>query len=70
LKKDVIVLLVKVLKDAPDFRAAAVVSQSVSKLVPGASCDIVSLLKEAELVERQLRRIKIEQPKTNLGVYG
>ncbi len=70
LKKDVIVLLVKVLKDAPDFRAAAVVSQSVSKLVPGASCDIMSLLKEAELVEKKLRRIKIEQPKTNLGLYG
>lgn len=70
LKKDVIVLLVKVLKDAPDFRAAAVVSQSVSKLVPGASCDIVSLLREAELVERKLRRIKIEHPKTNLGLYG
>ena len=31
---DVIVLLVKVLKDAPDFRAAAVISETISKLIP------------------------------------
>ena len=58
---DVIVLLVKVLKDAPDFRAAAAVSESLSKLAPGASCDIGSLLKEAELVEKSLKHLRSGQ---------
>ncbi|MGC1932118.1 MAG: hypothetical protein WA667_24360 [Candidatus Nitrosopolaris sp.] len=42
-------MLVKVLKDAPDFPAAGVAWQAVSKLVSGPSCDIMSLLKEAEV---------------------
>jgi uncharacterized protein len=70
LNLDVIVLLVKVLKDSPDFRAAAAVSEAVSKLVPGASCDIYSLLKEAEIVEKNLRKIRIEQANRDLGIYG
>jgi hypothetical protein len=44
---EVIALLVKVLKDVLDFRAAAAVPETISKLVLGASCDIPSLLKKA-----------------------
>lgn len=58
---DVIVLLVKVLKDAPDFRAGAAVAEAVSKLAPGASCDIGSLLKEAESMEHTLKKIRSDQ---------
>jgi uncharacterized protein len=67
---DVIVLLVKVLKDSPDFRAAAAVSETISKLVPGASCDIPSLLKEAELIEKNLRKIRNEQANPSVRIYG
>ena len=67
---DVIVLLVKVLKDVPDFRAAATVSESIAKLVPGAACDIRSLLKEAELVEKNLKRIRIQQTNSDVHIYG
>ena len=67
---DVIVLLVKVLKDVPDFRAAAIVSESIAKLVPGAACDIRSLLKEAELVEKNLKRIRIQQTNSDVHIYG
>ncbi|HEY8139869.1 MAG TPA: PAC2 family protein [Nitrososphaera sp.] len=58
---DVIVLLVRVLKDAPDFRAGAAVAEALGKLAPGASCDIPSLLKEAEGMERTLKKIRSEQ---------
>ena len=49
---EVIALLVKLLKDVLDFRVAAAVSETISKLVPGASYDIPSLLKKAELIEK------------------
>jgi uncharacterized protein len=60
-KFDVIVLLVRVLKDAPDFRAGAAVAEAISKLAPGVSCDIGSLLKEAEVMERTLKKIRTGQ---------
>ncbi|MCI0565046.1 MAG: hypothetical protein MN733_41805, partial [Nitrososphaera sp.] len=60
-KLDVIVLLVRVLKDAPDFRAGAAVAEAFSKLAPGVSCDIGSLLKEAEVMERTLKKIRTGQ---------
>jgi uncharacterized protein len=41
-----------------DFRAA--VAEAVSRLVPGASCDIRSLLKEAEAMEKRLKKIRSE----------
>jgi predicted ATP-grasp superfamily ATP-dependent carboligase len=44
--------------DAPDFRASALVSNAVTKLVPGLSCDIASLLGEAETVENKIKQIR------------
>lgn len=58
---DVIVLLVRVLKDAPDFRAGAAVAEAVSRLAPSALCDVGSLLKEAESMERTLKKIRSDQ---------
>jgi uncharacterized protein len=58
---DVIVFLVNVLKDTPDFRAAAVLSEAVSRLVPNLSCDIGSLLVEAELVRNKIKAIRDNQ---------
>jgi uncharacterized protein len=66
---DVIVLLVKVLKDIPDFRAAAALSKTISKLIPGASCDIASLLQEAAQIEKSLRKIKTGQPDSDVRIY-
>ena len=67
---DIIVLLVKVVKDIPDFRAAAIVSEAITRLIPGASCDISSLLKEAEVVEKNLKRIRIHQTNPDVHIYG
>jgi uncharacterized protein len=58
---DVIVFLVNVLKDTPDFRAAAVLSEAVSRLIPNLSCDIGSLLLEAELVRNKIKAIRDNQ---------
>ena len=60
-------LLVRVFREAPDFRAGAAVAEAVSRLVPGASCDIRSLLKEAEAMEKRLKKIRSE-PATGSAV--
>ena len=62
---DVIVLIVNVVKDTPDFHAAAVISKAISKLVPCIYCDIGSLMADAQVAEN---RIKIsEKVNQNLG---
>jgi uncharacterized protein len=58
---DVIVFLVNALKDTPDFRAAAIVSEAVSRLVPNLSCDIASLVLEAEVVRNKIKTIRDNQ---------
>jgi len=69
---DVIVLLVKVVRDAPDFRAGAAIAEALAKLAPGAKCDVVALLKEAEVIEKTLKKIRSEQvpPSTKEQIYG
>jgi len=58
---DVIVFLVDVLRDAPDFRAAAVVSEAVSRIVPNLSCDIGALMVEAQIIENRMKNVRAEQ---------
>lgn len=67
---DVIVLLVKVLKDLPDFRAAAVLSEAVGRFAPSCRCDIKSLMVEAERVEKRLKSIQKESRPLREGMYG
>lgn len=64
---DVIVFLVKVLKDVPDFRAAALISEILSEFAPSCRCDTASLVKEAEKIEKRLKRIQSEsKPATDV----
>ncbi len=70
---DVIVLMVRVLKDAPDFRAGAAVAETLSKLLPSMSCDVGSLLRQAEITEMTLKKIMAEQAASSVGqqeMYG
>jgi uncharacterized protein len=60
---DVIVFLVNTIRDAPDFRAAALVSTAVSKLIPSVYCDIGALMVEAQVVEDRMRMIRENQNK-------
>jgi uncharacterized protein len=61
---DVIVFLVNVLPDVPDFRAAAVVSEAVSRIVPNLSCDIGALMVEAQIVENRMKNVRAEQTRS------
>jgi uncharacterized protein len=54
---DVIVFLTEVLIDVPDFHAAAVISEAVTKLIPGLSCDLASLMVEAQSAESHINSI-------------
>jgi uncharacterized protein len=69
---DVIVLLVRVVRDSPDFRAGAAIAEALAKIAPGASCDVAALLKEAEVTEKALKRIRSTQasPAEKEQMYG
>ena len=54
---DVIVFLTEVLKDVPDIHAAAVISEAVTKLIPVLSCDLASLMVEAQSAESHINSI-------------
>jgi uncharacterized protein len=54
---DVIVFVIDVIARIPDFRAAANVTQMISKIVPEAYCEIQPLIKEAEKIENNLKMI-------------
>ena len=60
---DVIVFLVNTIRDAPDYRAAALVSTAVSKLIPSVYCDTGALMVEAQVVEDRMRMIREGQHK-------
>jgi predicted ATP-grasp superfamily ATP-dependent carboligase len=62
---DVIVFLVNALPDVPDFRAAAIVSEAVSKIIPNLSCDIGALMVEAQLIEDRMKNVRDEHNRTS-----
>lgn len=53
--QNIIVLLYTSDETKPDFKASTKLCLAMSKLVPGVSCDIGLLQKEAELAERHIR---------------
>jgi uncharacterized protein len=67
---DVIILLVKIIEGIPDFRAAAELSTTISRLVPGVSCNVPLLLQEAEKIEKEITKIKTQDTDTEMNAYG
>jgi uncharacterized protein len=55
---DVIVLMVNTILDVPDFRASALISNAVTKLVRGLHCDIASLMVEAQVIENKMKKVR------------
>ena len=51
--QDVIVIIFHTDGQGPDFKSSAQLCMVMSKLIPGASCDIPSLQKEAEIVIKE-----------------
>ena len=67
---NVIVLLCKARESGPDFRAGAEICMAMSKLVPGASCDLKSLLSEAEGIEEHLKQTENDAGPLRDAIYG
>jgi uncharacterized protein len=67
---DVIVLLSKLSKAVSEFRAAAVVSEAIMRLIPGLSCDINFLLNQAKMIEEGLKKVRIDQTNSSINLYG
>lgn len=67
---DVIILLVKIIEGIPDFRAAAELSTTISRLVPGLSCNVPLLLQEAEKIEKEITKIKTQDTESEMNAYG
>jgi uncharacterized protein len=54
-QQDVIVILFSSDGTSPDFRSSAKLCMVMSQLIPGTSCDIISLQKEAEKIEQIIK---------------
>ena len=55
-QQDVVVILFHSEGTSPDFRSSAKLCMAMSKLIPGTSCDIAALQKEAEKIERVIKK--------------
>jgi uncharacterized protein len=67
--QDVIVIIFNTLGDGPDFKSSADLCMSMSKLIPGASCDIPSLQKEAEKAETTIKETQEESTHLKDSMY-
>lgn len=67
---NVIVLLCKARESGPDYRAGAEICMAMAKLVPGASCDLKSLLNEAEVIEQHLKQTEQDAGPLRDAIYG
>ncbi len=67
---NVIVLLCKARESGPDFKAGADICMAMSKLVPGASCNLNLLLDEAKDIEQSLKQTEQETGPLRDAIYG
>lgn len=65
---DVIILLVKTYADGFDFRAAALLSQAIMKIVPSIYCNIETMVREGEVIEDNIKAIRSNLNK--ISPYG
>ena len=64
-----IVVLFNSTQVAPDFKSSAQLCMAMSKLVPGTSCDIPSLQKEAEIAEKIMKEAQEESQNLKDNMY-
>lgn len=67
--KDVIVILFHSDGTGPDFRSSAKLCEAISKLVPGTTCDMPLLQKEAEKAETLIRETQEESKHLKDSMY-
>ena len=67
--QDVIVIIFHTDGKGPDFKSSAQLCMAMSKLIPGASCDIPSLQKEAEKAEIVIKEAQEETKSLKDSMY-
>ena len=67
--QDVIVIIFHTDGQGPDFKSSAQLCMAMSKLIPGASCDIPSLQKEAEKAEIVIKEAQEESKHLKDSMY-
>jgi uncharacterized protein len=68
-EQDVIVIIFHTDGQGPDFKSSAKLCMAMSKLIPGASCDIPSLQKEAEKAEIVIKEAQEESKHLKESMY-
>ena len=68
-KQDVIVIIFHTNGKGPDFKSSANLCMTISKLIPGASCNIPSLQKEAEKAEEVIKEAQGESKHLKDSMY-
>jgi len=67
--QDVVVILFNAKDTGPDFKASVELCMAMAKLVPGVSCNIDSLLKDAETAEKQIKETEREAKHLKDSMY-
>ena len=69
LEQNVIVIVFHTNGEGPDFKSSAQLCMAMSKLIPGATCDIPSLQKEAEKAEITIKETQEESKHLKDSMY-
>ena len=67
--QDVIVIVFHTSEKGPDFKSSADLCLAISKLIPGAACDISSLRQEAQKAEEMIKSADIESKHLKDSMY-
>ena len=68
--QNVAVILFNTVGTGPDFKASAQLCLAMTKLIPGISCDIAMLQKEAEKAEKDIKEAEEEAKDLKGSMYG
>jgi uncharacterized protein len=68
--QDVVVVLVNVDEAGPDFKSSVHLCMAMSKLLPGVSCDLGMMQKQAEIAEKQIKQTEKETRALKESMYG
>ncbi|WP_100183431.1 proteasome assembly chaperone family protein [Candidatus Nitrosotenuis aquarius] len=68
--QNVIVVLVNVDEAGPDFGSSADLCMAMSKILPGVSCDLSIMRKQAEVAEKQIKETEKETRALRDSMYG
>lgn len=69
IKQDVVVIVFHTKGEGPDFKSSANLCMAMSKLIPGASCNMSLLQNEAEKAEEVIKEAQVESNQIKDSMY-